>query len=307
MARPIRVEFPGAIYHVMSRGVDGMPTFRDELDHKLYLERLEKLIKLGVLVVHSFCLMTNHFHLLCETPHGKLSRWMQQLLSRYSGSFNRRHLRVGHLFQARYKAIVIEGGKYFLDCSAYIHLNPVRAGLVRTPEEYPWSSFSEYIGHKYTYGWVSTQKTLSLFSAPGEYQTFIKGKMEGEIVDPFDKAVAGIAFGSKDFAEAIRARFQPRGNLRDSSGLAAFLASPPMSIGHIVECVWIVCGSMSPCQRERVLVYALKRYSGLRGSEIATLIGRSPQSVSEVWRHFENKQNNKLQRLIEGLDRAMGR
>jgi putative transposase len=307
MTRPIRVEFPGAVYHVMSRGVDGVPTFRDQMDWNLYLGRLEKLSKLGLLVVHAFCLMTNHFHLLCETPIGMLSRWMQQLLSRYSGSFNRRHERVGHLWQARYKAILVEEGDYFLECSAYIHLNPVKAGLVQVPEEYRWSSYGTYIGIAHPYEWVSTRKTLLAFSNVQEYRRFVESKLKGEVGDPFRKAVAGIAFGSDAFARAICARVKQRGNQRDISGLTGLLGPVPIAVEQVCEYIRTSCSRLSSCQRERVLVYALRRFSGLTGRQIAALTGRSPQSITEVWKTFEEKQNGngKMKQVIDLLERAM--
>src|SRR5436309_422779 len=127
MPRPARIEFPGAIYHVMSRGVARTSTFLDDSEYLRFLCRLGMIVRKGILVVHAYCLMPNHFHLLLETPFGHLGRAMQTLLGSYAQRFNECHDRVGHLWQGRYRGLLVEDGDYFLECSRYIHLNPVRA------------------------------------------------------------------------------------------------------------------------------------------------------------------------------------
>lgn len=113
MGKPIRVEFPGATYHVMSRGVNGCPTFHDDPDREFFLGKVAELARRGLLLVYQYCLMINHFHMLCKTPCGRLSRWMQQLLGQHSRRFNRRHKRTGHLWQHRYKAILARRRRWF--------------------------------------------------------------------------------------------------------------------------------------------------------------------------------------------------
>ena len=110
MARAVRVEFPGAIYHLMARGVARLPTFLDDEDRRHFLEILGQLVALGALEVHAFCLMPNHYHILCETPDAGLARWLRHLNGDYARWFNRRHKRVGHLCPGRYKAILVEDG-----------------------------------------------------------------------------------------------------------------------------------------------------------------------------------------------------
>ena len=114
MSRPVRVEFPGACYHVMSHGVNGAPTFVDDLDHRTFVDSLKEFVVIGKLIVFAFILMRTYFHLLLQTPMAGLSRHMQKLLGSYTGLFNRRHHRHGRLWQARYKAVVVQDGDYFL-------------------------------------------------------------------------------------------------------------------------------------------------------------------------------------------------
>ncbi len=163
MSRKLRVEFKGALYHVMSRGVARAETFLDEDDRRLFLEILGDVVEKGALIVHAFCLMPNHYHILCETPYSELSRWMRAINGRYARNFNFRHKRVGYVWQGRYKAILVEDGKYFLECSRYIHLNPNRSKMTRPAERYLWSSYRNYVGGPISAEWVETARTLSLF------------------------------------------------------------------------------------------------------------------------------------------------
>ena len=131
MARPLRIEFAGALYHVTSRGDRREDIYLDDGDRQLFLEVLEAVCERFNWEVHAYCLMSNHYHLLVETPDGNLSRGMRHLNGVYTQRFNRRHKKVGHVFQGRYKAILVQKENYLLELSRYIVLNPVRAGMVR--------------------------------------------------------------------------------------------------------------------------------------------------------------------------------
>jgi REP element-mobilizing transposase RayT len=150
MPRLMRIEYPGAIYHVMSRGDQGEPIFLDEGDRHDFLKTLAEACGKTGFAVQAYCLMKNHFHLVVETPEGNLVAGMRWLLSTYSNRFNHRHQRFGHLFSGRYKALVVEGSGngYLRTACDYTHLNPARARLL-PPEsrllEYPWSSFGTYL------------------------------------------------------------------------------------------------------------------------------------------------------------------
>jgi REP element-mobilizing transposase RayT len=130
------VEFPEAVYHVMSRGNEKSVIFRDDRDRRTFLAILASVIRKERWLLHSFCLLGNHYHLLVETPLGKLSHGMHGLNGHYTQQFNRRHERAGHLFEGRFKAIVVEKESHLLELHRYIVLNPVRAGLAATPEDW---------------------------------------------------------------------------------------------------------------------------------------------------------------------------
>lgn len=144
MARPLRVELAGAVYHVTARGNERKAVFRDDRDRGMFLDRLGECRERFKLSILAYCLMNNHIHLAVQRGPLPLSRAMLALYSVYAQRFNRRHRRVGHLFQGRYKAFVVQDESYLLALLRYIHLNPVRAGLVDRPESYRWSSDRHY-------------------------------------------------------------------------------------------------------------------------------------------------------------------
>jgi putative transposase len=145
MARPLRIEYEGAFYHVTSRGNEQKKIFYSKSDYEKFKHYLkEAQYKYGYLI-HCFVLMTNHYHLLIETPKPNLSRVMHYLNSSYTNYINIKRKRSGHLFQGRYKAILIDRDNYLLELSRYVHLNPIRAEMAEKPEDYPYSSYNNYI------------------------------------------------------------------------------------------------------------------------------------------------------------------
>ncbi len=146
MARPLRIEFAGAVYHVTSRGNGRQRIFLDDQENRKFLELLGKTIEHFHWACHAFCLMVNHYHLLIETPEANLSKGMHHLNASFCQAHNKRHDTVGHLFQGRFKSIVVDRESYLLELARYVVLNPVRAGMVARPEEWPWSSYRATAG-----------------------------------------------------------------------------------------------------------------------------------------------------------------
>jgi putative transposase len=164
MARPLRLEFPGALYHVTSRGDRQEDIFLCDDDHQDWLEVLDTVCNRFNWVVHAFCQMTNHYHLLLETVDGNLSKGMRQLNGLYTQRFNRRHGMVGHLFQGRYKAILVQKEAYLLELTRYVVLNPLRANMVNALEDWPWSSYPMVFGQRATPPWLDTDWLLGQFA-----------------------------------------------------------------------------------------------------------------------------------------------
>lgn len=162
MTRPLRIQYPGAIYHVMNRGNAREPIFSDAHSYRLFFTCLNEAVRMWELQVHAFSLMPNHYHLLIETPRGNLSRAMRHVNHVYTQRFNRLTGRDGHLFRGRYKSILVEEDAYLVELARYIHLNPVRAGLVPSPEKHEWTSHRYYLTNGGC-GFLTTARILGYF------------------------------------------------------------------------------------------------------------------------------------------------
>lgn len=160
MSRPLRLEFVGALYHITSRGNDRKNIFFEETDFELFINILSDVCHSYHCSVHAYCLMSNHYHLLLETSNPNLSKIMRQLNGVFTQSMNRKHRHVGHLFQGRYKAILVDKEAYLLEVSRYIVLNPVRAKMVNSPDEWLWSNWHNMVGRKESPSWLTTDFTL---------------------------------------------------------------------------------------------------------------------------------------------------
>ena len=179
MARPLRIEYPGAVYHVTSRGNEKKPVFKDDTDRQNFLNTLQHVNKRYNWICHAYCLMTNHYHLLIETPDGNLALGMRQLNGVYTQLFNKRYGRTGHLLQGRYKAILIQKDSHLLEVCRYVVLNPVRAKMVERPEDWKWSSYLATAGKTKPHPCLTTDWVLGQFSgkrgkAEQEYRKFVQ-------------------------------------------------------------------------------------------------------------------------------------
>ncbi|HEX7988168.1 MAG TPA: transposase [Duganella sp.] len=185
MARPLRLEFPGALYHVTCRGNRRENIFRDRTDRLAWFVEAERMCQRFHFVVHAFCLMTNHFHLLIETPEGNLGQGMRLLNSAYSQHFNRRHDLAGHVMQGRYHAVLVQKESYLLELARYIVLNPVRAGIVDAPENWEWSSYRFMLNKKSAPSWLTIDWLLAGFgpdypTARDAYRNFVMAGIGAE-------------------------------------------------------------------------------------------------------------------------------
>ncbi len=209
MARQLRIEYRGAYYHVKSRGNQKQPLFFSDDDRYFFLACLEDAhTKFGA-VIHVYCLMTNHYHLLLETPRGRLSRIMHLINTRYSIYLNTKYERCGHPFQGRFKATLVEAERYARELFRYIHLNPVRAGMVSLPQNYEWSSFPEYLGSRKAPRWMETAFILSLFGSPPDAardlcRDFVISAVGLDLKNPLSEAASSAILGSHAFIEEIK-------------------------------------------------------------------------------------------------------
>jgi len=208
MARPLRIELPGGLYHVMSRGNERRAMVRDDADRQRRLDWLERTVETYGWRLHAFVLMANHEHLFVETPEPNLSAGMHLLNSSYTGYFNLRHRRAGHLFQGRFKAHLIEQEGYFTELSRYLHLNPIRARLVERPEQWRWSSYAGYRRRRAALGWITYERVLGEFGGGPEarrrYCRFVRAGVANPPACPWANAFGGLVVGSERFATWVR-------------------------------------------------------------------------------------------------------
>ena len=211
MSRPLRIEYAGAVYHITSRGNEKKAVFKDDQDRINFLNTLQHVNKRYNWICHAYCLMDNHYHLLIETPDGNLSKGMRHLNGVYTQSFNRRHKRVGHIFQGRFKAIIVEKERHLLELCRYVVLNPVRAGMVSTPQKWRWSSYRATAGIEKMESCLSTDWILAQFGkiksgARINYRKFVKDGMT-EKEAPWEKLKGQVVLGSDTFIERVREFF----------------------------------------------------------------------------------------------------
>jgi putative transposase len=218
MARPLRIEYDGALYHVTSRGNERKAIFRDDTDSELFLTTLFRVTERFRWLCHAYCLMNNHYHLMIETPDGNLSKGMRQLNGVYTQAFNRRHHRVGHLFQGRFKGILVQKESHFLEVCRYVVLNPVRAKAVKHPREWAWSSYRATGGLTASPQCLTVEEILSHFgqrrgSAQEKYRSYVTEGVNGATI--WENLEAQSLLGLEGFADALRGHVTSRQNLRE--------------------------------------------------------------------------------------------
>ena len=206
MARPLRIEFAGALYHVTSRGDRQENIYESDTGRENFLLVLEEVCKQYNWSVHSYCLMSNHYHLLVETPDGNLSKGMRQLNGVFTQKYNRNNNKVGHVFQGRFKGILVDGDAYLMELVRYIVLNPVRAQMVRSARDWKWSSFRATIGVVLCPEWLDREWLLSSFAkrqsvAIDKFKRFVaEGKNQPS---PWDNLKNQIFLGDEQFVERM--------------------------------------------------------------------------------------------------------
>ena len=287
MARNLRVEYPGAVYHVISRGNAKQKIFLNDFDYSIFLGILLKTVKRFNWLCHAYCLMSNHYHLLIETPDGNLSAGMREVNGVYGLRFNKGHKRVGHVFQDRYKAILIEKEVYLLELCRYIVLNPVRAGIVESPGDYIWSSYRQTAGlfkkedsllHA---DWVLSQFGNNLDSARREYIRFVADGID--ISSPFDEVQGRIVLGGDEFTKNIGEYLDDSRELLDIPRDQRFIDRPTLEELFATD---IARGSRS---RNQKIYDAHVRY-GYNQKKISRHLGLHFSTISRIISSVEKNQ-----------------
>jgi len=285
MARPLRIEFPGALYHLTSRGNARQTIFFDEEDFTDFLTVLGQVAKRYHFLLHSYCLMHNHYHLLIETPEGNLARGMRQLNGTYTQHANQRHQRVGHILQGRYRSILIDKENYLLELSRYIALNPVRANLVEDPKDWPWSAYPQLIGFNQRIPCLSSDWILAQFAperkaAIKAYQAFVLSGMDA--ASPLKKVKGQLFLGPEHFMEKIKHLIGEQKRFSEIPKNQRYAARP--SLPEIFQ-------GKDKKAKEEQMYQAYQEY-GYTLKDIAEYLGVHYTTVSKRIKRMENEGKN---------------
>ena len=287
MARPLRIEYPGALYHVTARGNARADIYLDDGDRRLFLDLLAQAAERYDWLCHAYCLMDNHYHLLIETGRATLGRGMRHLGGVYTQRLNRVHDRVGHVFQGRYKAILVERDAHLLELSRYVVLNPVRAGMVRAAKDWRWSSYRATAGQARTPDWLSTDWILARFGdhqarARSAYRRFVA---EGAgAASPWQDLGGGVVLGGEAFRAEVADRMPAAA--RFSRGEVPRLQRHPTrpalsSLG------------LNAQQRGQWMTAAYRAHGYLM-TEIAAYAGLHYSSISKIIKAWEKGKNSRF-------------
>ena len=284
MARPLRLECPGAVYHVTSRGNARQAIFLDKDDRESFLGVLASVVARFKWLCHAYCLMENHYHLMIETREGNLSWGMRQLNGVYTQVFNRRHTRVGHLYQGRYKAILVEKEAHLLELCRYVVLNPVRADLVKRPEEWGGSSYRATAGEAkkpvfLEVDWVLSQFGRRRAEAQKAYRRYVLEGLQGK--SPWERLKGQILLGTEDFLARLREPLRGKDLLREVPRGQRYVARPALAE--------IFRGKRGRREkRNDEIIYRAHVDHGYRMGEIADHLGVHYTSISRAIRRVEN-------------------
>ena len=211
MSRPLRIEYPGAWYHIMNRGRRGENIFETEEDREIFVALLKESAELWDVRISAYCQMSTHYHILAQTPQGNLSRFMRHLNGVYTQRYNRVHGYDGQLFRGRFKSILVEEENYLLELVRYIHRNPLRAGMVEMLDKYPWSSHHGYLSTSKAWEWLYKDFIMSALSEKKgrrkAYLRFVAAEDSEEILGIFEKKKWPSLLGSKDFISWVKETF----------------------------------------------------------------------------------------------------
>ena len=313
MARPLRIEYPGAYYHITSRGNERKAIFRDDQDRVKFLELLGRAVEEFYIRLHGYVLMSNHYHILLETPKGNLNRALRYINGVYTQSFNRRHRRVGHLFQGRYKAILVDKDSYLLELSRYVHLNPWRVKKSQDPFAYRWSSLAAYLGRVTVPTWLTTIEVLSYFGSKGKrggYKEFVSHGMKSGFKTPWQEVRGQVVIGSADFVEQVAAKYLRGGTEIHGEGsrLREVVGVRPDTVLREVANYFGIKGEEIRKREQRytearyVTSYLLRRHCLMNLREIGDKVGLHYSAVGNAIRQIRERPTDSQAKSLRDIE-----
>jgi REP element-mobilizing transposase RayT len=314
MARPLRIQYSGAFYHVTARGNEKKRIYFSDADYDKFKYYVGKARGKYAFLLHCYVLMINHYHLVIETPEANLNSIMHYINSSYTNYVNRKMKRSGHLLQGRYKSILIDHDSYLLELSRYVHLNPVRAGMVQKPEDYPYSSYGNFIGKRKD-EIVNRDFILLMVSrlrkkAMHAYKNFVDNSVGASLDNPLKKIYGGAIAGEDAFIKKVlgqlahvdlsRSDISNRRELKSAARPEEIIDKLSMALN--MDRDKIVSGKIKGYRS--MAIYIMKNFTGLTNREIGKICGNlSYSGVSKVYKRFVEKceMDKSLKRKIEAI------
>jgi len=326
MARPLRIQYPGAYYHLTCRGNDRKRIFGDDKDREKFLKLLGNSLDVYQVNLYSYVLMTNHFHLLVQTPLGNLSEFMRHFNVCYTGYYNYRHGRSGHLYQGRYKSFLVDMDNYLLEVSRYLHLNVVRIYSLKTASldekisllgNYKWSSLPGYISKKRIEKFVKYNLILSMMGSRAKYYKFILEGLDKDLKDSFKEIKNGGILGGDKFIKKIKKEHLEYGSSREQPiyrELKSGTIQPEDLIKEAAKYFDVKKEEFSIKQGDGIkrgmLSELLYKYSGLNQKEIGKILGNidySAVSKLRIRMKKKMKENENIRKDLEELEQKITR
>jgi len=285
MVRPLRIEYPGAVFHITSRGNAREKIYSDDLDRENFLFTLASVVSKYNWLCHAYCLMDNHYHLMIETVDATLSLGMRQLNGIYTQRYNRRHGKTGHIFQGRFKSILLEKESHLAELCRYVILNPVRAGMVSSPDEWEWSSYPSTAGISKCPDYLSISWILELFGAKKSVATTRYRQFVAEGINkksPWTKLEGQTLLGGEAFVEKFKAHISDQKKIKEISKKQRFAGRPGLAA------IFEEATGHKNHTRNRAIYDAHMKH-GYTLKDVADYLGIHYTTVSKVVRQIEEK------------------
>jgi putative transposase len=298
MARPLRIEYEGAVYHIISRGNRGEHIFVEDRDKEYLIETLQIAVEKYKIDLYAYCIMGNHYHLLLTAPQGELAKAMHYIGSAYGSYLRRQKGWIGHVFAGRYKSLCVEKEGYLLELSRYIHLNPMRAGLEAKVADYKWSSYGYYIGEKERPGWLNTDWLLAEYgpdrkAAWKKYKGFMEAAIGNPSRYPKEDIVGQAILGSKAFARKVIKGIKSGRKSDEITAKRRYEDKIDLEEIRDAICKYFKVTKMSDIdmsekRRSRLMfIYLSKERTSAFNREIAEMVGRvSPSGVTHQYKRI---------------------